>query len=109
MREAVSEQKTGEEMKSTYPEYTVYVHYSNDGDISVQPWNYYADRGKTYKECSDALAKKFTGFTERQDKDLYNLAMKNEKNKSKVDVSEFAARLRNISYEIDSLLEDCEE
>lgn len=108
MSEAVSEQKAGEEMKSTYPEYTVYVHYYPNGDISVQPWNYYADRGKTYKECSEALAKKFTGFTERQDKDLYNLAMKNEKNKSKV-VSEFAARLRNISYEIDSLLEDCEE
>lgn len=109
MSEAVSEQKTDEEMKSTYPEYTVYVHYYPNGDISIQPWNYYADRGKTYKECSDALAKKFTGFTERQDKDLYNLAMKNEKNKSKVDVSEFADRLRNISYEIDSLLEDCEE
>lgn len=107
MREAVSEQMTIEEIKSTYPEYTVYVHYFNGGDISVQPWNYYADRGKTYKECSDALAKS-TDYTERQDKDLYNLALKNEKNESKVDISEFAERLRNISFDIDSLLEDCE-
>lgn len=69
---------TKEEIKSTYPEYTVYVYYNLDGEISVSTWNYYADRGKTYKECSDVLAKS-TGFTERQDKDLYNLAMKNEK------------------------------
>ena len=100
---------TKEEIKSTYPEYTVYVHYNNDGDISVQPWNFYADRGKTYKECSDALAKS-TGFTERQDKDLYNLAVKIEKDKkSKEDISEFAERLRNISFDIDALLKDCEE
>ena len=99
---------TEEEIKSTYPEYTVYVYYSNNGDISVLPWNHYADKGKTYKECSDALAKS-TAFTERQDKDLYNLAMKNERNKSKVDISEFAERLRNISFDIDSLLEECEE
>lgn len=71
---------TEEEIKSTYPEYTVYVYYSNNGDISVLPWNHYADRGKTYKECSDALAKS-TGFTERQDKDLYNLAVKIDKDK----------------------------
>lgn len=100
---------TGEEIKSTYPEYTVYVHYFPNGDISVLPWNYYADRGKTYKECSDALAKS-TGFTERQDKDLYNLAVKIEKDKkSKVDISEFAERLRQISFDIDSLLKDYEE
>ena len=53
---------TEEEIKSTYPEYTVYVYYSNNGDISVLPWNHYADKGKTYKECSDALAKS-TAFT----------------------------------------------
>ena len=53
---------TDEEIKSTYPEYTVYVYYSNNGYISVKPWNYYAKRGKTYKECSDALAKS-TVFT----------------------------------------------
>lgn len=103
---------TGEEIKSTYPEYTVYVHYFPNfpnEDISVLPWNHYADKGKTYKECSDALAKS-TGFTERQDKDLYNLAVKIEKDKkSKVDISEFAERLRNISFDIDSLLKDCEE
>lgn len=100
---------TEEEIKSTYPEYTVYVHYTNNGDISVVPWNHYADRGKTYKECSDALAKS-TGFTERQDKDLYNLAVKIEKDKkSKVDISEFVERLQDISLDIDSLLADCEE
>ena len=98
---------TYEEIKSTYPEYTVYVYYYPNGDLSVLPWNHYADMGKTYKECSDALAKS-TGFTERQDKDLYNLAMKNKKNKQKVDISEFVERLRNISFDIDSLLEDFE-
>lgn len=98
---------TDKEIKSAYPEYTVYVYYNPNGDISVQPWNFYADKGKTYKECSDALAKS-TGYTERQDKDLYNLAMKNEKNKSKADISEFVERLRNISFDIDGLLEDCE-
>ena len=108
MREVVSKQMTKEGIKSTYPEYTVYVHYFNGGDISVQPWNFYADRGRTYKECSDALAKS-TGYTERQDKDLYNLAVKCEKIKSTVDISEFAKRLRNISFDIDTLLEDCEE
>lgn len=100
---------TEEEIKSTYPEYTVYVYYSPNGDISVLPWNHYAERGKTYKECSDALAKS-TGFTERQDKDLYNLAVKIEKDKkSKVDISEFVERLQDISLDIDSLLADCEE
>lgn len=100
---------TEEEIKSTYPEYTVYVHYSNNGDISILSWNYYADKGKTYKECSDALAKS-TGFTERQDKDLYNLAVKIEKDKkSKIDISEFVERLQDIYLDIDSLLADCEE
>lgn len=100
---------TEKEIKSTYPEYTVYVHYYNDGEISVQTWNFYADRGKTYKECSEALAKS-TDFTERQDKDLYNLAVKIEKDKkSKVDISEFVERLQDISLDIDSLLADCEE
>lgn len=100
---------TEEEIKSTYPEYTVYVHYYNDGEISVQTWNFYAGKGKTYKECSEALAKA-TGFTERQDKDLYNLAVKIEKDKkSKVDISEFVERLQDISLDIDSLLADCEE
>lgn len=66
-------------------------------------------KGKTYKECSEALAKA-TGFTERQDKDLYNLAVKIEKDKkSKVDISEFVERLQDISLDIDSLLADCEE
>lgn len=31
------------------------------------------------------------------------------KQMTKVDISEFAERLRNISFDIDSLLEDCEE
>lgn len=100
---------TEEEIKSTYPEYTVYVCYSPDGDISVTPWNNYAEIGKTYEECSAAVAKSTGFFTERQDKDLYNLAMKMKKNQSKMSDSEFVERLRNIYYEVDSLLEDCEE
>lgn len=99
---------TDEEIKSTYPEYTVYVYYSSNGDISVTPWNNYAEIGKTYKECSVAVAKSTGFFTERQDKDLYNLAMKMKKNQSKVDISDFVERLQNIYYEVDSLLEDCE-
>ena len=100
---------TDEEIKSTYPEYTVYVCYVRDGEISVTPWNNYAEIGKTYEECSAAVAKSEGYFTERQDKDLYNLAMKMKKNQSKIGDSDFVERLRNIYYEVDSLLEDCEE
>ena len=46
---------TEEEIKSTYPEYTVYVHYYNDGEIFVQTWNFYAGKGKHTKSVLKLL------------------------------------------------------
>lgn len=69
-----------EEAKKSYPEYTVYICRNTEGEIvRIQPYDVYANFGKTYKECKEKLTNKQKEegaypWEEKQDKDLYEIA-----------------------------------
>jgi TATA-box binding protein (TBP) (component of TFIID and TFIIIB) len=98
-----------EKAKATFPKYTVYLCYRG-GKTTVTTSDHYAQYGKTYQECTEAMNKTPQDFKERQDEDLYNIAKEIERKKeSTIDLEEFIERLRNISSDIDELLLDLEE
>ena len=98
-----------EKAKQTFPKFTVYVCYRG-GEISAKTGDYYAEIGKDYNSCTEAL-KKFNGeFKERQDEDLFNIVRKQELRKEeKTDINELIDRLRDIGNEIDNLLLDYDD
>ena len=98
-----------EKAKQTFPKFTVYVCYRG-GEISAKTGDYYAEIGKDYNSCTQAL-KKFNGeFKERQDEDLFNIVRKQELRKEvETDFSDLLDRLRDIGNEIDNLINDYED
>ena len=101
-----------EKAKQSFPKFTVYVCYRG-GEISARTGDYYAEIGKDYNSCTQAL-KKFNGeFKERQDEDLYNILRKQELREEEgyyeSDITYILERLRDISNEIDNLINDYED
>lgn len=95
--------------KQTFPKYTVYVCYRG-GKTTAKTGDYYAERGKDYYDCTEALKKEPQDFKERQDEDLYNLVKEQENRKaSKIDFDNLADRLRDIAYDIDDVIADLED
>lgn len=45
-----------EEARATFPQYTVYLCY-HGGQTTGRTGDYYAECGKTYQECTEALKK----------------------------------------------------
>lgn len=72
--------KDFEEAKKSYPTYTVYICRNTEGEIvTIQPYDVYANFGRTYEMCKEQLAhkQKEVGawpWEEKQDKDLYEIA-----------------------------------
>lgn len=98
-----------EKIKETFPKFTVYVCYRGDR-TTAKTGDWYAEKGKDYSACTEALKKEPEDFKERQDEDLFNIVREKELNEKQTkDVSEFIERLRNISFEVDELLDDMEE
>ena len=94
-----------------FPKFTVYVCYRGNKP-SYSTGERYAYLGKDYNACTEALKKAKEGeFKERQDEDLFNVVREKElRDKEDVDtgLNSFINRLREISYEIDDLLNDYE-
>lgn len=69
-----------EEAKKSYPENTVYICRNTEGQIiRIQPYDVYANFGKTYEECKEKITNKQKEdgafpWEEKQDKDLYEIA-----------------------------------
>ena len=108
----MTKEETIEKGKSSFPKFTVYVCYRN-GETTARTGDYYADRGKDYKTCTQALEKSNGEFKERQDEDLYNILRKQELREEEgyyeSDITSILDRLRDISNEIDNLINDYED
>ena len=100
-----------EKALQSFPEFTVYVCYRGDKP-SYSTGERYALLGKDYNACTEALKKAKEGeFKERQDEDLFNVVREKElRDKEDVDtgLNSLINRLREISYEIDDILNDYE-
>ena len=95
--------------KQTFPKYTVYVCYRG-GITTAHTGDHYAELGKDYHECTEALKKTPQDFKERQDEDLYNLVREKELDKkSNIDLENLADRLRDIAYDLDDIIDDLED
>lgn len=96
-----------EKAKQTFPKFTVYVCYRG-GETTAKTGEWYAAFGKDYNYCTEALKRAKEGkFKERQDEDLFNIVRKQELSLEEYsDFGNFIARLRDIGYEIDNLLND---
>lgn len=96
----------------SFPKFTVYVCYRGDKP-SYSTGEHYADLGKDYNACTEALKKAKEGeFKERQDEDLFNVVREKElRDKEAVDtgLNSLIDRLCKISYEIDDLINDFEK
>ena len=98
-----------EKAKKTFPKFTVYV-CCRGGETTARTGEYYAEFGKDYQDCTEALKKSNGEFKERQDEDLFNIVRKQELRKEeKTDLSDLLDRLRDIGNEIDNLLNDYDE
>jgi len=104
---------TTEEIRATFPAYTVYLFEENNEVKNLHTSEYYVRFGKNYEQCTEAMNKhELKKWREKQDKDLYQVAkiLESERDKhSEISQSDFADRLRNISFDIDRLLEDIEQ
>lgn len=102
-----------EKAKATFPEFTVYIKYFDENQITVQSCDHYAEFGKSYSDCTAAMKRNASdGWFERQDKDLYFLALrleKKEKESKKNDIAEIRERLSSISMDLDNLIEDIDD
>lgn len=98
-----------EKAKQTFPKFTVYVCYRG-GETTARTGEYYAGFGKDYNCCTEAVKKTNGEFKERQDEDLFNIVRKQElRTEEESDFSNFISRLRDISYDIDNLLNDYDD
>lgn len=98
-----------EKALKSFPKFTVYVCYRG-GETTATTGEYYANFGKDYNCCTEALKRSNGEFKERQDEDLFNIVRKQELRKEeKTDLSDLLDRLRDIGNEIDNLINDFEE
>ena len=99
-------------IRATYPANTVYLHYDKSGHVNgAQPYDFYAERKKTYSDCCEAL-KKSTGdcYRERQDSDLYELAKLYQKRvRETAEYSSIKYVLENTIADLQDVLDDMEE
>ena len=101
---------TEKELRATFPEWTVYL-FEEEGKIkNLHTSEYYLQFGKSYEQCTKALNNQNPKkWREKQDKDLYQVAtiLEIERNQhQEISQSDFADRLRDISFDIDRLLQD---
>lgn len=95
--------------KQTFPKYTVYVCYRG-GETTAFTGEHYAELGKDYHDCTEALNKSNGEFKERQDEDLFNIVRKQELKKEKrINTENLVDRLRDIAYDLDDLIDDIED
>lgn len=66
---------TESELRVTFPEWTIYL-FEEEGKIkNLHTSEYYVQRGKNYKQCTEAINKQNPKkWREKQDKDLYQVA-----------------------------------
>ena len=100
---------TEEEIKATYPEYTVYIYEENGAIVQIQPFDFYAKRGKTYEECVERMKGK-EGWREAQNSDLYQVTKMLEKEKRSLKcLGDYIDRLSDISNELDNITNDMQK
>lgn len=99
---------TKEELKKTYPEYTVFLYKENDVVLRANTSDYYVARKKDYQSCSEAI-KKNPSYTEVQDKNLYQVVQLLEKEKKNaIDKDSVVNDLTEIVCQLNSIIDDLE-
>jgi len=103
-----------EDLKKTYPEYTVFICRDSKGEITqIQPFDVYVSYRKTYDECKAKLEKRRQDKTysfsweEKQDKDLYEVACILRKRSVSERSRDFALdSLRQVISDLEDICED---
>lgn len=99
---------TKEELKKTYPDYTVFLYKVNDVVVRANTSDFYVARKKDYQSCSEAI-KKNPFFTEVQDKILYQVVQLLEKEQQNaIDKDSIVNGLTEIVYQLNSIIDDLE-
>lgn len=99
---------TKEELKSTYPEYTVFLYKENDVVLRANTSDFYVAREKDYQSCSEAI-KKNPYYTEVQDKNLYQVVqLLEEAQQTEIDKDSIVNGLTEIVYQLNSIIDDLE-
>lgn len=99
---------TKEELKKTYPEYTVFLYKENDVVLRANTSDYYVARKKDYQSCSEVIKKK-PSYTEVQDKNLYQVVQLLEKEQQNaIDKDSVVNDLTEIVCQLNSIIDDLE-
>ena len=103
---------TKNELRATYPEWTVYLFDENLQVNNMHTSEYFVQLEKDYKQCTEAINKQDTKkWIEKQDRYLFQIIriLEQEREQHKdISKSEFVDRLRDIGYDIDRLIDDME-
>ena len=104
---------TLEEIKATYPANTVYLSYDKGGHINgAIPFDWYAERGKTYSECCEKMKveRVEVTFKELQDADLYGLSkLYQKRNREASAFGSVKFVLENVIEELQETVDDMDE
>ena len=103
-----------EDLKKSYPEYTVFICRDSKGVITqIQPFDVYVSYRKTYAECKEKLEKRredktySSSWEERQDKDLYEVACILRRRSVSKKGRDFALdSLRQVISDLEDICED---
>lgn len=102
------EEMTGEELKKTYPDNTVFLYKKNGVVLRANTSDFYVARGKDYQLCSEAI-KKNPCYTEVQDKNLYQVVQLLEKaQQTEIDKDCIVNGLKEIVFQLNSIIDDLE-
>lgn len=97
---------TEEELKSTYPDNTVFLYKENDVVLRANTSDFYVARKKDYQSCSEAI-KKNPYYAEVQDKNLYQVVQLLEKEQqTKICKECIVNDLTEIVYQLNSIIDD---
>lgn len=100
---------TEEEIKATYPEFTVFIYEENGKIVKVDSFDYYAKRNKTYEECLEKLQTR-KGWRCVQNSDLYQVTKMLEKQMCGLKcLADFTERIAMVSEDLDRIVSDMEE
>ena len=95
-----------EEIKNTYPANTVYLSYDKSGNINgAIPFDYYAERGKTYGDCIEAQKKERVEvtFKEVQSPEVYDVCRLYQKERKK------AAIFDSVRFVIEDVIDSLQD
>lgn len=90
---------TKEELRKTYPEYTVFILERDNKICRVNTSEYYIAKNKSWDECIAAV-KQMHDYRVKQDKDLFEVTLLKEQEeaqyKQKISLTEIIDRLEGV-------------